>query len=424
MKHQHQFASALAVAAATFVSAPVSQAQAPLLVVDETAGPYFEIQSAIGAASDGDFILVRTGNYTDLVINGKALTIFADRGADIEVDGTISITGLFEGDSEDPRQDVLLRGIKSDPAGTTNLLCDNGGEVWIEDCTFVGSNADGLLVEDCTGGTTLVRTLMSAGGTSSISGNGLTVDNSAVSVYESFARGFDQTSNLLAGGHGALVGASGDVFAQDFTAVGGTGADGVAGPPCEPGSAGGDGVRLSASATHLRYFGSAFTAGIGGAGAGGCSAGSDGADLNVLGGTATDEGCVARGTRVKRAIVGGGCALVEVSGVVGDSFILYFAGKPDPVPSFYPTVCGRSEIAFLQNQAGGGTLTEECEVFEAQTTALSNMTARTFYIQTLFGDGVTAPVISSPSSIVVFNTSGTGTPPTCAETDPMDCDEI
>lgn len=114
----------------------VSTAFGNVLVVDDSGGaPYFTIQSAVDAAIDGDTILIKDGHYSDaLSINGKALTVVAEKGA------TVTISPFVFGEKKPAfvenlpaGKTVVMRGLKV-PLEIWNCA----GFVRLEDCTFLG----------------------------------------------------------------------------------------------------------------------------------------------------------------------------------------------------------------------------------------------------------------------------------------------
>jgi hypothetical protein len=68
-------------------------ARADVLTVGPTA-VFAEVQTAVDAAADGDTILVARGNYASFSIVDKAVTVVADTGADVFVDGPLAVAQL------------------------------------------------------------------------------------------------------------------------------------------------------------------------------------------------------------------------------------------------------------------------------------------------------------------------------------------
>src|SRR5690349_12074484 len=72
------------------------------------------IQSAVDSAVDGDVILVETGVYPSFVIRNQELTVVANTGADVKIDGAIRVGGLAS------TRTVVLSGLKSLGAPVTS----------------------------------------------------------------------------------------------------------------------------------------------------------------------------------------------------------------------------------------------------------------------------------------------------------------
>ena len=108
-------------------------AQGSVWIVDDTPGPgvdFSSIQAAVNAAVDGDVLLVKSGDYVDLSINGKALTIQAEAGASVRIGTNQPIRVLQLA----PTKRVLLRGLVI--RGFHGMqLSGCAGPVWVEDCT-------------------------------------------------------------------------------------------------------------------------------------------------------------------------------------------------------------------------------------------------------------------------------------------------
>ncbi|HEX5011641.1 MAG TPA: hypothetical protein VFY71_14705, partial [Planctomycetota bacterium] len=103
-----------AVLAGVLAATPAA-AQGALWIVDDDGGPGVDatdIQAAIDAAADGDVILVRSGVYSSLVLDGRSLSVIGEDGEDVELaPGTVSVAHL----AADQR--VLLRGLDVVHAG-------------------------------------------------------------------------------------------------------------------------------------------------------------------------------------------------------------------------------------------------------------------------------------------------------------------
>ena len=76
--------------------APLALSQSVLVVDSSGAGDFLDIQPAVLAAADGDHLLVRAGNYGPVLIAGKGLSILADRGATVTVNGGVQVVSTLE----------------------------------------------------------------------------------------------------------------------------------------------------------------------------------------------------------------------------------------------------------------------------------------------------------------------------------------
>ena len=70
------------------------------------AGQYLQISAAVAAAASGDTLLVKSGTYAAFTVDGeKSLSVVADTGASVTVDGTVAVKNLAA------TQTVLLSGL-------------------------------------------------------------------------------------------------------------------------------------------------------------------------------------------------------------------------------------------------------------------------------------------------------------------------
>lgn len=255
-------------AACALLAASPAVAHADVLVVRQGVGPYFEIQDAVFAANPGDVILVGSGTYAPVTVQAKALSIVADTGAHVVVQGTTTVRNLAVG------QVVVLSGLNgggqtsssaSNDAGAGLLLRANAGFVRVQGCEYLGAVGygdggygvggleccdlpphddgwDGCWVDGSSAGTTFTATNMRGGrgarahlacycGTGDKGGDGLRVTNSTVAVYD----------GTLAGGRG------GDGYDYIYS----------------EGGDGGDGAVIGAG-TAMQRIGCTFTPGVGG----------------------------------------------------------------------------------------------------------------------------------------------------------------
>lgn len=127
-----------------------------VLVVDPAGGPGIdavEIFDAVELAAPGDTILVRSGIYQAFTIDALPLSVIADTGAAVTVNGEIRVVNLAAG------QTVLLRGLQTGTPQLHGLAgVDNLGALRVEACEFLsedgaiglfGFGADGMHFWNC-----------------------------------------------------------------------------------------------------------------------------------------------------------------------------------------------------------------------------------------------------------------------------------
>src|SRR5690349_10730879 len=63
-----------------------------VVVVDQHGGGNFtQIQPAVAAAGDGDAILIKAGSYAGFATGDKSISVVADTGATVVVQGQVSV---------------------------------------------------------------------------------------------------------------------------------------------------------------------------------------------------------------------------------------------------------------------------------------------------------------------------------------------
>ncbi len=273
----------LALAATLALSCLASSASAGVIVVNISGGGQFtNLQAAVDAASDGDCILVKPGQYASVFIFSKSLTIAADAGANVSVFGQVTVSSLTSS------QSFLLHGVHVIGAGGPALrTMYNQGEVRIQHCTISGAHGDpydpgalactgpghlagwpgadleanpgGTAFDDCTitGGDTFDAGWACCCGTGAAGGEGLKFTRSMVAVYDCTLRGGNGGDSGTTGGAGGrgcrLIPDTSFPYPAVPTALcisgssssGGSGADATDWAPCCGGN-GGDAITVPA----------------------------------------------------------------------------------------------------------------------------------------------------------------------------------
>ncbi|QDU64968.1 hypothetical protein [Engelhardtia mirabilis] len=272
--------------------APLVPARADVLVVDDDGGPgvFTDLQAAADAASTGDILLVKDGNYGDLTLidgltvvvdNGQTATVTGLRVVGLPADRTVIVDGLR----------VRLPASAASAGVPEVLVQDCAGLVFLQGLdvalTSVGAGQElpsqQIVIRD----SSRVRLVESLVGSTTMAGElppadpqpALVVDNSRVNVHDCRLVGSDGQSagvdpvTLL--GKGALAGAPGILLtgngaylrvANSFV-LGGRGGDGAltSSVGCVAPADGGDGVYIEGFAQSLVTASGALVGGQAGA---------------------------------------------------------------------------------------------------------------------------------------------------------------
>lgn len=118
-------------------------AQGKVWVVDAAAGPgsfATQLQPAIDAASAGDTIVVRAGNYaTPAILDGKGLALVADSGANV-VCGLLTVKGIAS------QSFAYLQGLRAKRITAENCT----GTLWLEQCNIAAAgHSNALKFQNC-----------------------------------------------------------------------------------------------------------------------------------------------------------------------------------------------------------------------------------------------------------------------------------
>lgn len=249
---------------------------AGVLVVDAAGGPgadFADIQPAVDAALDEDVILVRTGSYGPVTIDGRSLSVVADEGA------VVTLSGAFRIVNVEADQRVVVAGLERVVTSDNHFVADEwaitdcAGPVLLQDCGLRLTVDPSVLfgpvarIEDAAS-VVLTRFAFRDGGfyASAVFATDmmLFVAESNVSLFDSEIIGFD--GNQEVDGFAAVVLSASSLFASGSTLRGGTGADQVLNPvfgTCIPPGDGGNAL-VFASPSGVALLDSPLIAGVGG----------------------------------------------------------------------------------------------------------------------------------------------------------------
>lgn len=178
-----------------------SPALADVRVVSSS-GPFTTIQAALDASTDGDIVLVRPGTYGGFSVPDRSLTVVADSGGAVNVNGSIAVPVLGV------THDVVLSGLRvtsvetADPYSSYPLRASNcSGSLRVQRCEFVATqptshchpHADGALLQSCQDvvfvdtrlhGASNTFNVLPGSGDSQRAGSGLMALSSRLALYE------------------------------------------------------------------------------------------------------------------------------------------------------------------------------------------------------------------------------------------------
>jgi hypothetical protein len=384
---------------------PVATAQGHVFVVDAAGGPgsdFTQIGQATAAASDGDIVLVRTGDYRyrvfpteldDTLLSQKGLTVVADTGALVKA-YELHVQGVPAGSF------ALLQGLElgiQDHAVIENCL----GPVWLSDVSISAEtslSASVVEVKD-NAALTLVR--------STLRGDPF-LARSTVRAFRAPLQMFEVDLQGSAGGPAMeLVDAS--LWLSGSNLRGGDGLDGWNATNGCNGLAGGDGLRLSfiGRATRARILDSVLARGAGGDPfAPTCAGGADGRDLVATGGAqAIFRAGQHRGLAATSPVRDDETLSIMLTGKPGDAFAVAFSWRParDQASSAFDgpiLLAAPARVFFAGTLPSSGTLTQSFAVRALPP----GVEGRTGFVQAVFRDVATGrAVVSSPSAIVMLD---------------------
>ena len=351
-----------------------------VLVVDGSGGsaPYVSVQAAIDAAAPGDVILIRSGHYDGITIDGKGLTLIADSGAEVKIGGFVPNSSL----SPIPNvvqnvplgQAAILDGITFHGIviiggssgvfyGPALFLNSNSGQVWIERCSTDGIRP--LEVESCAGVTVHGSDLSAV---SPALGSGVEVRGSTVAISDTTVRGapgrdggpslFGFYSQGSEGGAGLTVSFDSSIVISGSTIRGGKGGDGLVlpfAPFCVDPRNGGAGIEAHPSTPNakIRTIDSTIDGGL--PGNGGCVPASQGPAMNTSNAQVIAWNGAALTLDVSSPLREGQAGSLTIGdGAAGMSVLLILGTMPSSL--VLPAGLGTSFVALPWTIAGLGTM--------------------------------------------------------------------
>jgi hypothetical protein len=218
-----------------FAGLLASAAWANVRTVGPISSEFTTLTAAVASAHEGDILLVASGTYTGFTVDGKALSILADAGADVRVTSLVSVRNIGAA------QCVMLSGLVISGSSTSALVAlDVQGTLRVQGSTLrVAPDLSYSAVH----GAVLTNVARSAfsdvviqGGlpsqSSALAGDGLHAENAHVALYGCTLRGGTGASGTFGfqapgtnGGAGLSI-VSGEVFASSTTFFGGPGGHG------------------------------------------------------------------------------------------------------------------------------------------------------------------------------------------------------
>ncbi|MEM7306276.1 MAG: hypothetical protein AAF682_06385 [Planctomycetota bacterium] len=393
-------------------------ALADVLTVDTQGGPgtFVGIQGAVLNAAEGDTILIREGNYTDVEIVGKSLTLVAEAGAEVAI-ATLVTPGISPLTVRDlgPGQTVIVRGVRvyPDVIGVTEpsvWLRDNQGAVLLEDVhaePFPGWSSLALRIEN-SAAVILARSSFRSGLCDDVCSGGEVI-SSAVTAYDSQFIGGEGVDQLIflpvtPGGSGLTI-ESGSLFAAGSYFEGGNGGD-VQESPCN--TPGGSGILLGAGAPTVTVRDVTLVPGQPGAGGSSDPPCTDPNrdPVSVGSGSYTELGGDARSLVISSPVREGELLVETFSGPPGDLVFAAFSGSL-AAPAFLPFLAGDFAlgspfaVAFKGQIDASGTLVDPVTIDDLPP----GVQAQSLHLQAVHVNGVGAAFTSGPSSTVLLDAS-------------------
>jgi hypothetical protein len=310
-----------------------------VVVVDAAGGPGSDFTSlpvALAAASAGDILLLRSGNYgngSSSLVVAKSVVVQEDRAASAVIGAPLVVQGLAA------HQSFTLRGVSIASyvtvAGPDLRVQNCLGGVRIEDALLQPSSfgkLGGVRVEASANVAFAYCSMQTGGvyGALPIGPSGLEWNDSRGAVHACEISGgvtlpFPSYTTGGGGGDGVLL-TQGRMFVAGALIVGADGIPGsVIGVSCGDGGSGGDGFEIVGAASVLQTLGTAIASGQAGAAFAPCSPGADGVAVELLGGQLVEHSGIARTLATTSPVREGQTLRLDSTGAVGDYVVLLHA---------------------------------------------------------------------------------------------------
>ena len=407
-------------------SAPFAAAQ-DVWVVDDDGGPGVDainVIAGVSLAAPGDIVLIRSGDYGGVTIDGKGISLVADAGAVVKLKPSEA--------SEKPGlvvrnvpagQRVLIFGLGFTNANAVSsiVLEDNAGSVWLEQC-LVGVGRPAVSVADCAAVT--LRDCTATGHFSSITGPSFTVAPASPAVEASGSSVALDGCTLTGGkGHdaagalpviGATPGAaavaieSGTLFVGRSTLTGGVGGKGLSvAATCYNPKVGGPGLLLGASDPTARLIDALLVVGASGTPVPGCPpAGSAPPPVVVQSGAVATLSGHGPELGTSTPVREGQLVSVTIEGAPGSAVLLAFSlgSGVHALPSLSGTLglAAPLNVQSLGALPGGGSLLLQATVPELG----AGLEGISIYLQAAaFDAGVGHTVLGQPTALTLLDAS-------------------
>ena len=378
-------------------------------VVDQANGPgtdFTDLTSAVAAASDGDVLLVRSGDYADVLsLSGKGLVVTADAGASVSV-SEIVVENLTDA------QFAAVRGIDVTNAfSAANSLCvlDCEGAVWMEDIEvatgaspFVQGSA---FVRDCS--TVVFNGCRIDPPVSSLAFATFLIQRAAVHLYETEVTGisFGTAVFFPSAGSPAVSMTDGELYLHAATLTGGKGSDGSA---IDPNAGDGGPGLLADGVSAVTVVESTVQGGASGTPAAGGVAGQSGAAFEINGGTLTQLPNTARLFATPSPIREDATTSVDFVGDAGDLVFVAVAAAPRSVATTPGSLVGPLLLESPLSIVPFGTLPASGQLSDSFPVPdiSAGAAVRSFYMQGLFVNVLSGELaLGSPTQVQLLDSS-------------------